>query len=87
MSEQEDRLVRCFASVFPSLSPEQIYTASTESVEAWDSLAAVTLIAVIQEEFGVDFDLPDLSELTSFEAFRTYLAGKSGAQPVANGSA
>jgi acyl carrier protein len=74
MSEQEDRLVRCFASVFPALAPEEIRTASTESVGAWDSLAAVTLVAVVQQEFGVEIDLLDLPELTCFEALRTYLS-------------
>lgn len=73
MSEQEDRLARCFASVFPALTPEEIRTASAESVAAWDSLAAVTLVAVVQQEFGVEIDPLDLPELSSFEALRTYL--------------
>jgi acyl carrier protein len=73
MSEQEERLARCFASVFPALKPEEIPTASAESVAAWDSLAAVTLVAVIQQEFGVEIDPLDLPELNSFEGFRTYL--------------
>jgi len=73
MSEQEDRLVRCFASIFPALTPEEIRTASTKSVAAWDSLAAVTLVAVVQQEFDVEIDLLDLPELSSFEALRSYL--------------
>ena len=81
MSEQEDRLVRCFASVFPALAPEEIRTASAESVAAWDSLATVTLVAVIQQEFGVEIDLLDLPELTSFEALRTYLNRMRDASP------
>ena len=73
MPEREDRLVRCFASVFPALTPEEIRTASAESIEAWDSLAAVTLVAVVEQEFGVEIDPLDLPELSSFGAFRTYL--------------
>jgi acyl carrier protein len=73
MSEQEDRLARCFASVFPGLMPEEIRTASAESVAAWDSLAAVTLVAVVQQEFGVEINPLDLPELSSFDALRTYL--------------
>lgn len=83
MSEQEDRLARCFASVFPTLSPEEIRAASTESVEAWDSLRSVTLLAVIQQEFAVEINPLDLPELNSFAALRTYLglngdAGRAG---------
>jgi len=73
MSEQEERLVRCFASVFPSLAPAEIETASAESIAAWDSLAAVTLVAVVEQEFGVSIDPLDLPELSSFEALQTYL--------------
>jgi acyl carrier protein len=59
--------------VFPALTPEEIKAASAQSLAAWDSLAAVTLAAVVQEEFGVQIDLLDLSELDSFQAFQTYI--------------
>lgn len=74
MSDQNGRLVRCFASVFPTLTPEEIPGTSVESVGIWDSLATVTLAAVIEEEFNVQFDPSDLPELTSFAAFQTYLS-------------
>lgn len=73
MYEQDRRLLRCFASVFPWLSPEEIRNINAESAESWDSLSAVTLSAVVQEEFGVDIDPEILPDLRSFEAFRTYL--------------
>lgn len=79
MPEQEDRLVRCFASVFPTLTPDEVRTASTESVASWDSLGAVTLAAVVEQEFGMEINLLDLPELTSFEGFRTYLDRQRGA--------
>ena len=40
---------------------------------AFLSLAAVTLVAVIQEEFGLQIDLADLPALTSFAAVRNYV--------------
>ena len=73
MSEQESRLARCFSSVFPALTPEEVRAARAQSLAAWDSLAAVTLAAVVEQEFGVPIDLLDLPELDSFEAFQTYL--------------
>lgn len=73
MSEQETRLIRCFTSVFPTLTPEEIRTASALSLDAWNSLASVTLAVVIEQEFNVQIDLLDLSELNSFDSFRTYL--------------
>jgi acyl carrier protein len=73
MPEQEDRLIRCFASVFPGLSQEEIRSAGAESTGTWDSLSAVTLAAVIEEEFDVAIDPDILPQLDSFEAFRMYL--------------
>jgi acyl carrier protein len=73
MDETEARLVRCFSSVFPEMTAEQIRSASVESVPAWDSLAAVTLVAVLQEEFGLQISLMDLPELVSFVAVQNYV--------------
>jgi len=86
MSEQEDRWGRCFAAVFPALTPGEIRTASADSVAAWDSLATVTLVAVIQQEFGVEIDMLDLPELTSFEALRIHLSRCRGASPRRDGN-
>jgi acyl carrier protein len=74
MAEMDDRLTRCFASVFPTLSPDEIRGASVESVSVWDSLAGVTLVAVLEQEFDTQIDLLELPELTSYQAVRNYLA-------------
>jgi acyl carrier protein len=73
MPELDERLTRCFVSVFPAVSPDQIQAASVESVPAWDSLAAVTLMAVLEQEFDIQIDLMELPELTSYQAVRDYL--------------
>ena len=73
MLDTEERLIRCFASVFPTLTPEQIEAASSDSEGVWDSLSSVTLAAVIQEEFNVEIEPDALPDLDSFRAFRDYL--------------
>jgi acyl carrier protein len=73
MSDQESRLVRCFSSVFPGLTTEEIRSVNTESTGIWDSLSSVTLAAVIEEEFGITIDPDELSSLDSFAAYRNYL--------------
>jgi acyl carrier protein len=77
MSDQEQLLVRCFASVFPTLSEEEIQNATTESIGIWDSVSTVTLVAVIQEELNIEIDPEIIPELDSFQAFRNYLFGLS----------
>jgi acyl carrier protein len=70
------RLVSCFQVVFPQLTAEAIPFARQDSIEAWDSVAAITLISVIEDEFQVTVDLERMLELTSFAAFLAYLKGK-----------
>lgn len=69
----EVRLVRCFSSVFPDLSDEEIRNASIESVPGWHSLASVTLVSLVQEEFGLQVSLTDLPNLVSFAAVQNYV--------------
>jgi acyl carrier protein len=78
MHDLDSRLNRCFHSVFPDLGPEQVPTASVESVRGWDSLAAVTLLAVVQEEFGLEIGLTDLSGLVSYQAIHNYIRSHNG---------
>jgi acyl carrier protein len=73
MDNLDNRLVRCFSSVFPDLSEEQIRAAGVDSVPAWNSLAAVTLVALLQEEFGLQVSLAELPSLVSFSAVQNYV--------------
>jgi acyl carrier protein len=68
MPEFDDRLQRCFASVFPGLTEEEIRTGSAGE-GTWDSLSLVTLVAVIQEEFDIEIPQEKLGTLDSFDAF------------------
>ena len=66
MNDVHERLVSCFASVFPDLDANAVRGASTRSVPGWDSLATVNLVTLIEEEFGVTIPADDLPALTSF---------------------
>ena len=74
MTEPSARLAACFAAVFPDLPSNEIPTATPMTVAAWDSIANVTLLAVVEEEFGITVDPDDLERLTSFEALHEYLS-------------
>ena len=77
MSNTEERLVNCFGIVFPNLSREEIVRSSTASVATWDSLATVTLVSVIEEEFGLTMTPAEYEYLVSFELVRECLEGKT----------
>ncbi len=71
--DPRQRLTNCFQVVFPDLPQQEIAAASTASVAAWDSVAAITLMNVIEDEFGFQMDLDDLADLDSFEKLYLYL--------------
>lgn len=73
MTDQDARLVTCFKAVFDGLSEDQIRNATSTNVEGWDSVATVTLITLVEEEFGVEMDLDDLERFTSFDSLLSYV--------------
>jgi acyl carrier protein len=73
MDDTKTKLVECFQIVFPDLNAKNIPQATQETVADWDSVAAITLVSVIEEQFGIELDLDDLAELDSFEKVCTYL--------------
>jgi len=44
------------------------------SVAAWDSVNAIMLVNVIEEEFGIEMDFDRLAELDSFRRIHDYLS-------------
>jgi len=77
LPDLHSRLVECFAAVFPGLDEAEIPRASFTSVAKWDSLATITLIGVLEEEFGVSVPPDDLELLVSFELILDYLRSKA----------
>lgn len=73
MTNVEGRLVRCFGIVFPALPESEIQNASSQTVKAWDSVAAITLVTVLEEEFEVPLEFEVMAELDSFSKIAAYL--------------
>ena len=73
MDELKSRVLGCFRTVFPEVSDSAILTATQENTEGWDSIAAITLLNLIEEEFGIEADLDALAELNSFERVYRYV--------------
>ena len=73
MDETRQRLTNCFQVVFPDMPPDEIPAASTATVANWDSVAAITMMNVLEDEFRLEMDLDDLADLDSFEKIHAYL--------------
>jgi acyl carrier protein len=78
MPDAETRLVGCFLTVFPQLSEADIRIASQEKLEQWDSVAAITLVNVIEEEFSTQIDYDQLPNLDTFAKILEYLTVDRG---------
>jgi acyl carrier protein len=68
MDAIREKLTRCFALTFPTLDPVLYPIASPQTVSEWDSIAQVTLLTLIGEEFGREIDFEEFEGATSFEA-------------------
>ena len=79
MADVRARLIECFSAVFPDLSEEEIPLASPAAVAAWDSLACIRLISVIEEAFGISIEPGDQEDLLSFELVLDYLRSRQDA--------
>ena len=73
MDELDSRLVYCFATAFPELALQEIPSVSMGSLASWDSLAGITLLSLIEEEFGLSISPDDATGLVSFELILHYL--------------
>jgi len=76
VNDIQDRVTHCFSNIFPDLPPDEIPRASTASLAAWDSLAHVTLLSSIAEEFNQEFELEDYEELISYPLIVDHLENK-----------
>jgi acyl carrier protein len=68
--------VTCFQAVFPDLPAAEIPVGTQASVASWDSVAAITLVNVIEDEFGIQVDFDLLAELDSFDRIHEYLCAE-----------
>jgi acyl carrier protein len=73
MDDARSRLMRCFSTVFPELPSGTLTNTNTANTAEWDSLASVTLFALVEEEFGIELDVNALGELSSFDSILDYL--------------
>lgn len=79
MTNVAGRLLTCFSAVFPERPEPELALASREAMQEWDSLASVTLLTLVNEEFRTNIDLFDFQRLGSFEALLEYLQETSAA--------
>ncbi len=55
------------------ISMEEVESATMESIDKWDSIGQMSLVAIIEDAFGIEFEPDEVMQFTSFEAGKTIL--------------
>lgn len=58
-----ERLTDVFVDVFDDEDISINDSTTSADIEGWDSLAHISLIGVVEDEFGIKFDMESLSEM------------------------
>lgn len=66
MTDIPSRVSQCFLNVFPGLAAADVPRASQASLAQWDSVAHVTLLSAVCEEFQIELDEESFESLTSY---------------------
>lgn len=76
MSDYNEKLAECFKGVFPQMESADIPLASTKTTAEWDSVAQITLIAIVEEAFDIDVAPEEIEQLVSFELLLDFVKNK-----------
>lgn len=76
MTELRQRLVNCFSTLFPNISPDRLIAATPDSIAGWDSTNHFLLLQIVEEEFGLQISEETGGQLLSFGEFEAYLSAK-----------
>ena len=66
MNDIASRVSQCFVNVFPDIVVADVPRASQADLPQWDSVAHVTLLSAVAEEFQIELDDASFEQLTSY---------------------
>ena len=73
MDDIEATLRHCFKAVFPELSDDEIPLASTASVGGWDSVAALSLMMLVEEQLQIRVPTDMMPDFVSYELILDFI--------------
>ncbi len=68
-----EKLTKVFAETF-GIDEAQVAGLKYQSIEQWDSVGHMTLVAAIEDEFGIEMDTDDIIDMSSFEKAQEIVA-------------
>lgn len=61
-----EKLTSVFTETF-GITPEQTKNLEYQSIEQWDSVGHMTLVAALEDAFDIALDTDDIIDMSSFE--------------------
>lgn len=71
-TDTADRLEQIFRAVFQLPATANVRSFAQSNTPSWDSLAHVSIVMAIENEFGLTVDASDQLRFTSFEAIAQF---------------
>lgn len=68
-----EKLTKVFAETF-GIDEAQVAGLKYLGIEQWDSVGHMTLVAGIEDEFGIEMDADDIIDMSSFEKAKAIVA-------------
>ena len=68
-----EKYVAAFTSTF-LVEESALANLKYQDIAAWDSVGHMSLMAALEETFGIEMDIDDIIEFSSFEVGRTILS-------------
>ncbi len=69
----KEKYIQIFTDIFSLEEKDLNETTTMENIELWDSVGHVNLVATVEDTFGVEMTIDDMSEFVSFEAGKEIL--------------
>ena len=77
----DERIKKVMAGVFGIEASTIDEDSSPDSIENWDSLRHIRLIAALEDEFRVQFDESDLADLLNFKIIKNVVETETKRSP------
>lgn len=68
-----EKLTKVFADTF-GIAINEVAGLQYQGIEQWDSVGHMTLVAAIEDEFGIEMDTDDIIDMSSFEKAKEIVA-------------
>ena len=69
----EEKIIQLASEILNAPQSELTIDSSMDTVDNWDSLAHIQLIAEIEDEFKISIPFEDVAEITSLKDFLKYI--------------